>query len=295
MMTTEDNSPRSRESARVEYVTYRTQLERRLNEIFDDWRDTRANHPGVADFENSYGCSGLQMSITGGYLQNQIQNHVLWLAYQAMNSADAVEDLRSHTGRLLDAIRERYAYESSRADLPDEWWQPAWLNEPGLQAGLLRLPEDFLWVLQVDVERADDIWTNIVGGFDLSPFVPAWPQFRPWRVFEQSSAIPRTDPIVSDGGSPQQRRGRPPVRENHHPEVEVFLENVALAAGAPISFKQFCLVAGFPDDTVFKGWRRDDKKKYGKVHAHRFERVLAMTPSDFIAKLSSAERAQVPA
>jgi hypothetical protein len=85
--------------------------------------------------------------------------------------------------------------------------------------------------------------------------------------------------------NPSMRPGRPRSTPNLHPEVEQYLDRVSEKATRRITIQDFCLVAGFGDDTFFGFWRRGNNR-CPEAHANRFKKTLAMSPEQFLAELA---------
>jgi hypothetical protein len=85
------------------------------------------------------------------------------------------------------------------------------------------------------------------------------------------------------------RRGPRRAGRDHHPEVDRFLDRVSEYEGRRITINEFCLVAGYKDDTILGHWRRGSKK-CKPAQALKFKRVLQLSNEEFMRRLTERSR-----
>jgi hypothetical protein len=116
---------------------------------------------------------------------------------------------------------------------------------------------------------------------DLEPAgIPPWPRYVSLEARAQAQAEPEGERLRSG----PRRAGR-----DHHPEVDRFLDRVSDHAERRITINEFCLVAGYRDDTLLGHWRRGNGK-CRPAQALKFERILKLTNEEFMERLAERSR-----
>jgi hypothetical protein len=112
---------------------------------------------------------------------------------------------------------------------------------------------------------------------------------------EPAASMPVGVGVDDQAAESPRRPGHPRSTPNLHPDVEPYLDRVSKDKDAPrrIIIADFCLAAGFGDDTYFGAWRRGDGR-CPEAAAKSFERTLKLLPKEFLEKLELERRKRLP-